>query len=72
MRNYEVTIHHKLLNADGNLSGPGWSRHLVQQYDGTVLAKKTDYPSPFSSTRIPVSRGTSKRLVNSSHLQRKA
>ena len=40
MRNYEVTIHHKLLNADGNLSGPGWSRHLVQQYDGTVLAKK--------------------------------
>ena len=37
MRNHEVVRPHALLNADGNLSEPGWSRHLVQQYDRSQI-----------------------------------
>ena len=37
MRNHEVVQSHALLNADGNLSEPGWSRHLVQQYDRSQI-----------------------------------
>ena len=33
MRNHEVTASHPLLDERGNLREPGWSRHLVQQYD---------------------------------------
>ncbi len=32
MRNHEVTERHDLLNGQGDLSEPGWSRHLVQKY----------------------------------------
>ena len=37
MRNHEVVRSHALLNADGNLSEPGWSRRLVQQYDRSQI-----------------------------------
>ena len=41
MRNHEVTSPHPLLNSAGNLAEPGWSRHLVQQYDrGQIKAPK--------------------------------
>ena len=33
MRNHEVTEPRDLLNAQGNLAEPGWSRRLVQRYD---------------------------------------
>ncbi len=33
MRNHEVTEPRALLDADGNLAEPGWSRSLVQKYD---------------------------------------
>ena len=32
MRNHEVTQAHPLLNSDGSLMEPGWSRKLVQTY----------------------------------------
>ncbi len=32
-RNHEVTTPHPLLNEDGSLAEPGWSRSLVQTYD---------------------------------------
>ena len=32
MRNHEVTQTHPLLNSDGSLMEPGWSRKLVQTY----------------------------------------
>ena len=32
MRNHEVTVRHDLLNEQGNLAEPGWSRRLVQRY----------------------------------------
>ena len=37
MRNHEVTASHPLLDERGNLREPGWSRHLVQQYDRTQV-----------------------------------
>ena len=37
MRNHEVITPHALLNADGNLAEPGWSRRLVQQYDRSQI-----------------------------------
>ena len=37
MRNHEVVSSHPLLNADGNLSEPGWSRSLVQKYDRSQI-----------------------------------
>lgn len=49
MRNHEVVNSHPLLNADGNLSEPGWSRRLMQKYDrGQIKApawriKEWDY-----------------------------
>ena len=33
MRNHEVIAPRELLNDQGNLAEPGWSRHLVQKYD---------------------------------------
>ena len=33
MRNHEVTAVQPLLDEKGNLREPGWSRHMVQQYD---------------------------------------
>ena len=37
MRNHEVTKVQPLLNEQGNLREPGWSRKLVQQYDRTAI-----------------------------------
>ena len=37
MRNHEVTKRHDLLNEQGNLSEPGWSRHLIQRYNRTQI-----------------------------------
>ena len=33
MRNHEVTKVQPLLNSDGTLRQPGWSRKMVQAYD---------------------------------------
>ncbi len=33
MRNHEVTVSHKVLDKNGQLTEPGWSRKLVQTYD---------------------------------------
>ena len=33
MRNHEITEPRELLNDQGNLAEPGWSRHLMQRYD---------------------------------------
>ncbi len=32
-RNHEVTTAQKLLNADGNIAEPGWSRKQLQVYE---------------------------------------
>ena len=41
MRNHEVTERHPLLNSAGELAEPGWSRHLLQEYDrNTIKAPK--------------------------------
>ena len=37
MRNHEVTTVQPLLNEQGNLREPGWSKKLVQQYDRTAI-----------------------------------
>ena len=37
MRNHEVTTVQPLLNEKGNLREPGWSRHMVQQYDRKMI-----------------------------------
>jgi len=37
MRNHEVTSVHPLLNKDGSLSEPGWSRKPVQIYDRNAI-----------------------------------
>ena len=37
MRNHEVVSPHALLNANGNLAEPGWSRQLIQQYDRSQI-----------------------------------
>ena len=37
MRNHEVTARQQLLREDGSLREPGWSRHLVQKYDRTMI-----------------------------------
>ena len=37
MRNHEVIQVQPLLNEQGNLAEPGWSRKLVQQYDRTAI-----------------------------------
>lgn len=36
-RNHEVTTPHALLDETGNLSEPGWSRQLLQQYDRSAI-----------------------------------
>ncbi len=36
-RNHEVTTRQLLLDGSGELREPGWSRHLVQQYDRTMI-----------------------------------
>ena len=40
MRNHEVTSLQPLLNETGSLNEPGWSRHLVQQYDRNSIKKR--------------------------------
>lgn len=40
MRNHEVTNVQKLLNVDGTLKEPGWSRRLYQIYDRTDIKKR--------------------------------
>ena len=41
MRNHEVTEPRKLLDGNGNLAEPGWSRRLLQEYDrGAIRAPK--------------------------------
>ena len=37
MRNHEVTERHLLLDPEGNLAEPGWSRSLIQQYDRSQI-----------------------------------
>ena len=37
MRNHEVTTVQPLLNEKGNLREPGWSRHMVWQYDRKMI-----------------------------------
>ena len=37
MRNHEVTERHALLNTQGDLAEPGWSRSLVQQYSRSQI-----------------------------------
>lgn len=36
-RNHEVTTRHALLDNNGELSEPGWSRGLLQQYDRSMI-----------------------------------
>ena len=36
-RNHEVTAEQLLLNEDGNLREPGWSRRMVQKYDRKMI-----------------------------------
>ena len=36
-RNHEVTENHLLLNNQGELSEPGWSRSLIQKYDRVMI-----------------------------------
>lgn len=40
MRNHEVTQRQPLLNSDGTLREPGWSRRLVQIYDKSEIKKR--------------------------------
>ncbi len=41
LRNHEVTEERELLNDQGDLAEPGWSRHLLQRYDrGRIRAPK--------------------------------
>ena len=37
MRNHEVTQRHQLLDANGRLIEPGWSKDLVQVYDRRAI-----------------------------------
>jgi hypothetical protein len=36
-RNHEVTERHPLLDGNGELIEPGWSRSLVQEYDRKMI-----------------------------------
>ena len=36
-RNHEVTTVQKLLDENGNLREPGWSRRMVQQYERRMI-----------------------------------
>ena len=36
-RNHEVTRRHPLLDNDGDLKEPGWSRSLLQKYDRKMI-----------------------------------
>jgi hypothetical protein len=40
MRNHEVTERHSLLDEQGCLIEPGWSRHLIQAYDRADIKKR--------------------------------
>lgn len=31
-RNHEVTIPQELLNSEGNIAEPGWSKQMIQSY----------------------------------------
>ena len=37
MRNHEVTQRHQLLDLNGRLMEPGWSKDLVQVYDRRAI-----------------------------------
>lgn len=40
MRNHEVTTRHNLLDSNGHLIEPGWSRSLIQTYDRSMIKKR--------------------------------
>lgn len=40
MRNHEVTTRHNLLDSNGHLIEPGWSRSLIQTYDRSIIKKR--------------------------------
>ena len=40
MRNHEVTTRHNLLDENGHLIEPGWSRSLIQTYDRSMIKKR--------------------------------
>ena len=40
MRNHEVTVAHKLLDVNGKLTEPGWSRTLIQEYSRKDIKKR--------------------------------
>lgn len=40
MRNHEVTTRHNLLDGNGQLIEPGWSRNLIQIYDRAMIKKR--------------------------------
>lgn len=40
MRNHEVTTKHNLLDSNGCLVEPGWSRTLIQTYDRSMIKKR--------------------------------
>ncbi|MGN0458789.1 MAG: DUF2804 domain-containing protein [Eubacterium sp.] len=40
MRNHEVTMPHKLLDRNGILIEPGWSKTLIQEYDRQQIKKR--------------------------------
>lgn len=40
MRNHEVTTKHNLLDGNGQLIEPGWSRSLIQVYDRAMIKKR--------------------------------
>ena len=37
MRNHEVVKNHNLLDENGHLIEPGWSKSLIQKYDRNLL-----------------------------------
>ncbi len=40
MRNHEVTTNHNLLDKNGQLIEPGWSKSLIQKYDRSMIKKR--------------------------------
>ena len=40
MRNHEVVNSHNLLDENGHLIEPGWSKTLVQKYDRNMIKKR--------------------------------
>ena len=40
MRNHEVVKSHNLLDENGHLVEPGWSKSLIQKYDRSMIKKR--------------------------------